>query len=140
MSTALQSFQEKAQQLSPTQLAKVLSFMEELLAEEEPRPKRKLKFNWAGQPGDEPVTESSVELQHQATELRLESAFDYLKQSPVEESCRIENGAPPRQRHKPRFDWIDDEDAEPEPLTSVELQHLATQLWVEKLEKNLERR
>ncbi len=138
MSTTLQTVQEKAMQLSPVQLAKVISLMDELLAETRPRPKGKLKFDWAGQLEDELIGKSSVELQHEATELRIESAMGYLKQSPTEEAeSQVNSSQTHNQRHKPVFDWIGDDDDEPEQLSSVELQHLATQLWVEKLEKNL---
>ncbi|HEX8998484.1 MAG TPA: hypothetical protein VGB07_01215 [Blastocatellia bacterium] len=139
MSTALQTLQEKARQLSPLQLAKIIGLMDELLTEEKPQQGRGLKFDWADGHEDDPVTESSVELQHQATEWRIESALGYLKQAPEEDECAPKSNQPSPQRHKLTFDWVDDEDADPEPLTSVELQHQATEWWVEKIEKNLTR-
>lgn len=116
MSTALRSFQEKAQQLSPAQLAKVLNLMEELLAEENPQKRTKPTFDWADDSDDTPATDDLAELNGD------DQTFDPSRDN----------------KRNLAFDWVVDSDAEPEPLTSVELQHLATQLWAEKLERNLD--
>lgn len=71
MSTALQTFQEKMQQLSPQRQAQVVDFIEFLLSREKPRPRTKLTFSWADGPDDPPVNLDSVELQHEATNLRI---------------------------------------------------------------------
>lgn len=71
MSTALQIIQEKAQLLSPQKQVELLNFIESLLNEEKPRRKAKMTFSWAGRPEDPPVELNSVELQHEATRLRM---------------------------------------------------------------------
>ncbi len=43
----------------------------------------------------------------------------------------------PSSPRKLAFDWVIDDDGPPEEVTSVELQHQATQWWVEMAEKNL---
>jgi len=72
MLTALQVIQEKVEKLSPQKQAEVLSFIEFLLSKERPRAPRKLAFSWADGPDAQPVNLSSVELQHEATSLRIE--------------------------------------------------------------------
>jgi len=72
MNTALQTIQEKARLLSPQKQAELLDYIEKLLNEERPRKKTKLTFSWADGPDDPPVELNSVELQHEATRLRIE--------------------------------------------------------------------
>ena len=70
--TLKETLQEKIERLSPQRQAEVLDYIEFLLSKEELRKPRKLTFKWAGQPGDPPINMTSVELQHEATALRLE--------------------------------------------------------------------
>ena len=73
MSIALkETLQEKFEQLSPQRQAQVLDYIEFLLSKEAPRKPRKPAFKWAGKPDDPPLKMTSVELQHEATALRLE--------------------------------------------------------------------
>ncbi|MDQ3011140.1 MAG: DUF2281 domain-containing protein [Acidobacteriota bacterium] len=72
MNTALQSILEKAQLLSLQKQTELLNYIEKLLNEEKPRKKTKMTFSWAGRPDDPPVELNSVELQHEATRLRIE--------------------------------------------------------------------
>lgn len=74
MSTALQTIQEKAQQLSPQRQAQVVDFIEFLLSREIPPWRGDLKFDWVDGPDAPPVNMSSVELQHEATNLWGEAA------------------------------------------------------------------
>ena len=71
MSSVLATIQEKIERLSPQKQAQVVDFIEFLLSKETPRKPRKLTFNWADGPGDPPEALSSVELQHEATNLRV---------------------------------------------------------------------
>lgn len=72
MIAALQTIQEKLQKLSPQKQAEVLDFIEFLLVRDKPRKPRELTFSWADSPEDPPVNMTSVELQHEATKLRVE--------------------------------------------------------------------
>ena len=132
MSSALATIQEQVQRLSPQKQAEVVRFIEDLLKDESAPPTPGLTFDWCDGPADHPAPLTSVELQHAALEWRKEGTQPGNQTTPAAVDL-------PGQRHKLTFDWVDDEDAEPEPLTSVELQHLATQWMVEKLEKNLAR-
>ena len=48
MSAALQIIQEKAQQLSLQKQAEVIDFIDFLLSKELPKPRTKMKLDWAG--------------------------------------------------------------------------------------------
>lgn len=78
MSTALQTIQEKAQLLPPQKQADVIDFIEKLLEQEQPPKTRGLKFDWVDGPDDPPVPYTSVELQHQVLEWRIEKAEEFL--------------------------------------------------------------
>ncbi len=79
MSTALQTIQEKAQLLPPQKQAKVIDFIEELLEEDQVPATRGLTFDWVDGPDDPPLPCSSVELQHQVLEWRIEKAEEFLE-------------------------------------------------------------
>lgn len=72
MSTALQTLMAKAELLPPEKQAELFNFIERLLNEEKPRKRAKMSFSWADGPDDPPVELNSVELQHEATKLRIE--------------------------------------------------------------------
>jgi hypothetical protein len=76
MSSALAVIQEKAQQLSPQRQVEVIRFIEMLLLEEQAPATRCLTFDWADGPDDLPVPYDSVELQHQASEWRIDEKWD----------------------------------------------------------------
>jgi len=73
MSAALQIIQEKVQQLSPQKQAEVIDFVDFLLSKEKPKPRTKMKLDWAGGLKELRDQYTSVELQHQANILREEN-------------------------------------------------------------------
>lgn len=113
MSTALQTIQEKAPQLSPEKQIEAARFIEALLNEEPPSVRSSLQFDWIDGPDAPPMPYSSVELQHLAARWRERNALA------SEDDDEL------------TFDWVDDPHAAPDPLTSVEAQHLASQWWIE---------
>jgi hypothetical protein len=70
MSTALQTIQEKAQQLSPQQQAEVVEFINSILNREAPKPRTKMKLDWAGCLKDLRDQYTSVELQKEVNRWR----------------------------------------------------------------------
>ena len=82
MSVALKEvMQEKIERLSPQKQTEVMDFVEFLLTKEKPRRPAKLTFSWAGRPDDLPINMTSVELQHEALEWRVQKAEQYLRRS-----------------------------------------------------------
>jgi hypothetical protein len=76
MSAALQLIQEKVQRLSPQKQAEVVDFVEFLLSRERSQPQHSPAFDWVDGPDDEPEPRTSVELQHMATQWRIEDELD----------------------------------------------------------------
>lgn len=76
MGAALQSLQEKVEQLSPQKQAEVIDFVEFLLSREQRRSHYVPTFDWVDGPDDEPEPLTSVELQHMATLWRIEDELD----------------------------------------------------------------
>lgn len=70
MSTSLQIVQEKLQQLSAQQQAEVIDFIEFLLSKKPPKPKTKMKLDWAGCLKDLRDQYTSVELQKEVNRWR----------------------------------------------------------------------
>lgn len=90
-------------------------------------------------------------IQAKAQQLPLSQQAEVIKfiesllgQEPAPASSELNTAAAlvppaPPPRHKLALDWIDAPDAEPETLTSVEMQHLATDWWIEGTEKVVNR-
>lgn len=76
MSSMLAVIQEGAQKLSLQKQVEVIKFIETLLLEEQAPATRGLTFDWADGPNDPPVECDSVELQHQASEWRINEEWD----------------------------------------------------------------
>lgn len=76
MSSVLATLQEKARQLPPQKQAELIDFAEFLLSREQQPDPYEPPFDWVDGPDDEPVTLSSVELQHLATQWRIEDELD----------------------------------------------------------------
>lgn len=70
MSLAVQTIQEKVQQLSPQNQAEVIDFVDFLLSKEKTKERRKMKLDWAGGLKDLREQYTSIELQQQANLLR----------------------------------------------------------------------
>lgn len=79
MSTALQTIQEKIQMLSSQKQLEVVKYIETLLNEDHSQPTRGLKFDWCDGPDDPPIGLTSVELQHEALEWRVQKAEEFLQ-------------------------------------------------------------
>ncbi len=72
MIATLQTVQEKFEKLSPQRQAEVVDFIEFLLSREAPKPRTKMKLDWAGALEDMRDEYTSVELQRQANIWREE--------------------------------------------------------------------
>jgi hypothetical protein len=78
MSSILPELQTKLERLSPQQQAAVANFLEAFLEQEQPKPRAKMKLDWAGGLKDLRDRYTSVELQHEANKWREENALAYL--------------------------------------------------------------
>ncbi|MDX2043839.1 MAG: DUF2281 domain-containing protein [Acidobacteriota bacterium] len=72
MSLAVQTIQEKVQQLSPQNQAEVIDFVDFLLSKEKTKVRKKMTLDWAGGLKDLRDQYTSIELQNQANFLREE--------------------------------------------------------------------
>ena len=72
MIAALQTVQEKFEKLSQQRQAEVIDFIDFLLIREAPKPRAKMKLDWAGALEDMRDEYTSVELQRQANIWREE--------------------------------------------------------------------
>ena len=75
MNTSLSELQTKIEQLSPEQQAEVISLVESLINQSPPKPRQKMKMDWAGCLQDLRDQYTSVELQKEANRWREENAI-----------------------------------------------------------------
>ena len=77
MNTPLSELQNKIEQLSPEQQAEVANLVDSLLSQLQPKPRPKMKMDWAGGLQHLRDQYTSVELQKEANRWREESAMAY---------------------------------------------------------------
>ena len=106
MSIAVATIQEKVQRLTPQKQEKVIHYIDALLAEEPASQETPRGFSgdWLGSRAALPIEEYVLN--------RAEAASVLAKTPPT-------------------FDWAGQPDDPPEPLSSVELQHLATEYLIQ---------
>lgn len=75
MNTSLSELQTKIERLSPEQQAEVANLVDSLLRDVQPKPRPRMKMDWAGCLQDLRDQYTSVELQKEANRWREENAI-----------------------------------------------------------------